>query len=74
MAKQTTAEATTVEVSAPTVTKKTTTDYQTGFDDGVRATINSVTAHLEQFIITHGSTGYVEVLKQLRNEIENTNY
>jgi hypothetical protein len=63
-----------VEVSTPTTGKVTSTDYQTGFDDGIRATINSVVNHFDQFITAHGSTGYVEVLKQLRNEIENINY
>jgi hypothetical protein len=68
------AEKTTVEVSTPTTGKKTSTDYQTGFDDGIRATVNSVVNHFDQFITAHGSTGYVEVLKQLRDEIENINY
>jgi hypothetical protein len=72
MAKQT--ETATVEVTTPTTTKLPSKDYQTGFDDGVRATINSVINHLDQFIIDNGSTGYVEVLKQLRTNIENTNY
>jgi hypothetical protein len=75
MAKQTTAETTTpVEVTTPVTTKPKSTDYQTGFDDGIRATVNSVVNHLDTFITAHGSTGYVEVLKQLRNEIENINY
>ena len=64
----------TVEVSTPATGKAKSTDYQTGFDDGIRATVNSVVNHLDQFVITHGSTGYVEVLKQLKSEIENINY
>jgi len=68
------ATTTAVEVSTPTTTKPKSTDYQTGFDDGIRATVNSVVNHLDTFITSHGSTGYVEVLKQLRSEIENINY
>ena len=49
-------------------------DYQAGVDDGIKSTLAEAVEYLDQCIVTHGSAGYVNVLKQIREEFINTKY
>jgi hypothetical protein len=49
-------------------------DYQAGLDDGIRATLAEAVEYLDACIVSHGSAGYVNVLKQIREEFINTKY
>jgi hypothetical protein len=85
MANKTTAEATTVEstidpkdrlaqAQTDNGRKKQSSEYQDGVDAGIRATLAEAVEYLDQCIVAHGSAGYVNVLKQIREEFVNTKY
>ena len=49
-------------------------DYQNGVDAGIKATLDEAVEYLDQCIVAHGSAGYVNILKQIREEFINTKY
>lgn len=54
--------------------KKASTEFQDGVDAGIKATLAEAVEYLDQCIESHGSAGYVNVLKQIREEFVNTKY
>ncbi len=54
--------------------KKASTEYQNGVDDGIKATLSEVVEYLDKTIAAHGSAGYINVLRDIRNEFVNANY
>jgi hypothetical protein len=54
--------------------KKLSNEYQDGVDAGIKATLAEAVEYLDQCIVAHGSAGYVNILKQIREEFINAKY